>query len=241
MLQSPNTAEALLQASLTQDKCLKQIFDTNEINGFNGNLPTTQYAMLPQQSQPAPRSQTGMATPSVVPLNNTDILAFQDSPGQLWSANILMSHVNTPMDPMAELQLVQSVTANSSLLTTDGCNVRCESTTSNQDRAELRESVRIEVGHPRSGEPNLTIRQANNSQRRKGQNRAAQRAYRERKEKALCQLRELLDQKEKQFQALQKDHEDLQDRYEKLLASREQTDSLSITLTYDQNDPLFQT
>lgn len=54
-------------------------------------------------------------------------------------------------------------------------------------------------------------------QRRKVQNRTAQRAYRERKEKALSDLRELLDHKESQYQTLQKEHLELQKKYTSLL------------------------
>lgn len=57
-------------------------------------------------------------------------------------------------------------------------------------------------------------------QRRKVQNRAAQRAYRDRKEKALAELRELLDEKEILYQRLQSDHRELQHKYDKILAAQ---------------------
>ena len=82
--------------------------------------------------------------------------------------------------------------------------------------------------------PSLTA----SSKRRKVQNRAAQRAYRERKDKAILDLRELLNQKDNQYQALQADHEQLQQQYEKLLAAKHDTSSLSMTTTCAPSDLL---
>ena len=69
------------------------------------------------------------------------------------------------------------------------------------------------------------------------QNRAAQRAYRERKEKALTDLRELLDKKDNQFQALQQDHKQLQQQYERLLVAKQGPSGLSTTLAPNELFP----
>ena len=75
-------------------------------------------------------------------------------------------------------------------------------------------------------------------QRRKVQNRAAQRAYRERKEKAFTDLREQLEEKETQFQALQADHKQLQEQFEKMRAAKYDHSSLGMTVTCDPSDIL---
>lgn len=77
-------------------------------------------------------------------------------------------------------------------------------------------------------------------QRRKVQNRAAQRAYRERKEKALTDLRDMLEKKDTQYQALQKDHRVLQEQYKELLAAKQGPSTLSVTPTLAPAD-LFST
>lgn len=75
-------------------------------------------------------------------------------------------------------------------------------------------------------------------QRRKVQNRAAQRAYRERKEKALTDLRDMLEKKDTQYQALQQDHRVLQEQYKELLAAKQGPSALSITPTLSPADLL---
>ena len=68
-------------------------------------------------------------------------------------------------------------------------------------------------------------------QRRKVQNRAAQRAYRGRKEKAISDLRCLLDKTEHEYRALQADHKQLQEKYEKLRAAQQDASDRVMTAT----------
>lgn len=160
-------------------------------------------------------------------------LSEQDT--EWWNTSAMMPQLNTSMAMAADLELTQSASATASPVTPDDYTPRRVSVTSNPELADWLEKVRVEVSFQARFylAPPLTC-----LQRRKVQNRSAQRAYRERKEKAITDLRELLDKRELQYQALQADHTALKEQYEKLRASKESSSNLSMTTTCDPSDLL---
>jgi hypothetical protein len=216
MLDETAMTEALLQASIIQqqqqsqqDPSMNPGLDDMSYDDSVMHLHNT--ILLQRALQSTTESPT-----NTLALDNPNMLAFQDSSGQMWATNGLLPHLSVATDQMAELQLGHATTATSSpVVGPDEFVLRRSSTASNQDVADWQDKARTEVRYvciPGS--------RPYNWQRRKVQNRAAQRAYRERKEKALYEMKELLEQKESQLQALQQDYGNLKHKYEQLLSSQ---------------------
>lgn len=151
MLDPPITDEALLQAGVLQQQYLASMIDpsgetTYDDEVMNMNLHNS---MLLQQAQLPHQTSAGSQSPTqgMLALDHPNMLAFQDSSGQLWSANTIMQPLSTATDQMADLQLVRSNTATSSpIAPAEDYMMRRTSVTSNQDLAEWQDKARTEVG-----------------------------------------------------------------------------------------------
>ncbi|KPI34697.1 uncharacterized protein AB675_9452 [Cyphellophora attinorum] len=182
-------------ALLSRQSTMQDGNDFEDDPSYVPNHNELQYTTDASMQHPMASDMTGGLAAS---LDTALSLGYQDGSGHMWTANT-MTPLQTAFDQSSDLHLIHS--AQVSPVLGDFYGNRRSSAGSVQDHAEWQEKARNE--------------------RRKVQNRAAQRAYRERKEKALADMRDLLDRKESQFQALRKDHEELQQKYENLVQLRE--------------------
>lgn len=147
MLESSTTNEALLQAAIIQQQYLTASIEPVDDTIYDDDVMNLHNSMLLQQAPLSLQSATGSPNPTLLALDHPNMLAFQDSSGQLWSANTFMPHLSTATDQMAELQLVQtSTTTSSPVVPNEDYAVRRTSITSNQDLAEWQDKARTEVG-----------------------------------------------------------------------------------------------
>lgn len=145
MLDPPITNEALLQAGILQQQYLASMMNPASETTYDDEVMNMHNSTLLQQA--ALHSSTESPTQGLLALDHPNMLAFQDSSGQLWSANTIMQPLSTTTDQMADLQLVQSNTATSSpIAPAEDYMMRRTSVTSNQDLAEWQDKARTEVG-----------------------------------------------------------------------------------------------
>ena len=145
MLDETAINEAMLQASLLQHQSQQgHSMDPGiEDMSYDDSVMNLHNTILLQQ---ALQSSTNSPTTNILALDTPNMLAFQDSSAQLWSASGLMPHLSLATEQLAELQLAQaSTTTSSPVVPSDEFMLRRASTTSLQDLTEWQDKARTEV------------------------------------------------------------------------------------------------